>query len=156
MPARSAPGAAGATPTSPERNRAPTLALAVAVAAAYAGWASGTTPFTTPADVAVSIPSAVLFAGLLARWLAPAGGPWRPLPAVPEAAEPGGHRATLVPWLALLALLVAVELASYFHGGPRSLYPTISSSVEEIFRYRPVKAAAFFGWLAGGWYLVKR
>lgn len=129
---------------------------ALAGAAAYAGWASGTAPFSSAADAAVSVPSALLAAGLLARWLVPAGGPWRPLPPVSHDGDPARDAGTGTPWIALVALVVGVELASYFHGGARSAYPTISSAVESIFRYRAVKAAAFFGWLAGGWYLVKR
>lgn len=113
--------------------------------------------------MAVSIPSAAIAAGLVARLLVPARAPWRPLPPVggaggpaSGAGGPAGDAGTTAPWLVLAFLVVAVELASYFHGGPRSLYPTISSSTETVFRYRPVKAAAFFGWLAGGCYLVRR
>lgn len=153
MTGRPEPGSAGAAQTQ-RRLRALTLTV-VAAAVAYAGWASGARPFTTTADVTVSIPSALLAAGFVAGWLVPADAHWRR----PAGSPPGrveDHTASVAPWLALVAVVAATELASYFHGGPRSLYPTISSAVEELFRHRPVKAAAFLGWLAGGWYVLTR
>jgi hypothetical protein len=141
--------------------------VVVAVAAAYAGWASGTVPFTTASNVAVSLPSALLAGGLVARVV---GGVSSPL-AVPKrpgarsgrlqrrAIADGRHQESVdsaAPWVVLITVVVAVELASYFHGGSRSAYPTLSSLATDLFRHRPVKAAAFFAWLVGAWYLVAR
>lgn len=119
-------------------------------AAGYAGWASGTVPFTASADVAVSVPSALLVLGLVGRWT------WGRRPGTGVGSKAVRGTASSAPWLVLVVLVTAVELASYFHGGPRTLYPTISSSAESLFRIRAVKAAAFLGWLLGGWYVVAR
>jgi len=120
------------------------------VAAAYAAWASSTSPFTVPADVAVSIPGATFVAALVLqrRW---PDGPWRRLP---RARPPrvGGAAG----WLVGIALLVGVELAAYFHGGPRASYPTISSAGHALFRWRAARAAGWFGWLGTGWFLARR
>ena len=129
------------------------MAVAALLAAALAGWASGTAPFSVPADVAVSVPSAMLAAVLVAQRVAPTRRLWRPRTLPVEGAR---DRRSSAPWVALIVLMLAVELASYFHPGPRSLYPTVSSIADRALRYRPVKAAAFLGWLAGGWYLVTR
>lgn len=121
------------------------------VAAALSAWASGTRPFSIASDVAVSVPSA-LFAAALAlerRW--PERRPWRRLPAVRPERRGGGAW-----WLVVITLLVGVELASYFHGGPRSDYPTLSSGLNALFAHRAAKAAGFFVWLATGWFLLKR
>lgn len=61
-----------------------------------------------------------------------------------------------MPWLVVIALLVAVELASYFHSGPRADYPTISSGLDALFGNRPAKAATFYVWLVVGWFLASR
>ncbi|MDA8312027.1 MAG: hypothetical protein M0Z46_15750 [Actinomycetota bacterium] len=124
---------------------------ALAVAALYAALASGAKPFTLPADAAVSIPSAVFAGALVLERLRPEAGPWRRI----ERARPDGG-GTAVPWLIVIALLVGVELASYFHGGPRAAYPTLSSGLDALFRYRAAKAAGWFVWLTAGWYLVRR
>lgn len=142
----------GATSTLGER-RSTLAPAALLVAAACAAWASGTAPFTVRADVAVSVPSALFAGALLAQRLAPAGRLWR---ARSLPVEPAVDRRSAAPWVVLIAVVLAVELASYFHPGPRSLYPTFSSLANDVLRHRPVKAAVFFGWLAGGWYLVTR
>lgn len=166
MPRLPAPESTGATNTRRELRLSLTVA-AVGVAAAYAGWASGTVPFTTASNVAVSLPSALLAGGLVARVVGGVGSPLA-VPERPGARSGGGPRRTAAtdghgegrdsaaPWVVLIAVVVALELASYFHGGSRSAYPTLSSLATELFRHRPVKAAAFFAWLVGGWYLVVR
>lgn len=118
---------------------------------AYAGWASGTVPFTATAYAAVSVPSALFAAALALAWRVPEAGPWARLPR-----DRPPLAGSIVPWVLLVVLLVVSELASYFHPGPRALYPTISSGADALFRHRPATAAAFLVWLAGGWYLVKR
>jgi hypothetical protein len=127
-------------------------ASALGAAAILAGVASGTRPFTAPADVAVSVLSAVLVGALALERLRPGAGPWRRM----DRARPEGGQGTARPWLVVIAVLVGVELASYFHGGPRADYPTISSAMDALFRYRAAKAAAWFAWITAGWYLVRR
>lgn len=132
-----------------------TVALALAAAAAYSGWASATRPFTTPANVAVSVPSAVFALGVVLRLRWPDTGPWRRLPPGRPPVHAGGLRG-VAPWLLVVGIFVASELASYFAGGSRAVHPTVSSSLDSLFHYQPAKAAAFFAWLVGGWYFVRR
>lgn len=127
------------------------LVCGLAATAAYAAWASGTKSFTVPADIGVSVPSALFVGDLVLERRRPSSLPWRRLPA-----ERPAHDGSAVPWLAVVALLVAVELASYLHSGPRTDYPTISSGLNALFVYRPVKAAGFFTWLTVGWFLARR
>jgi hypothetical protein len=124
---------------------------ALGFAALYAGLASGARPFTAPAYLVVSLPSAAFLGALALQRLRPDGGPWGRI----DPARPHGA-GTALPWLLVIALLVGVELASYFHGGPRSAYPTISSGLDELFRIRAAKAAGWLAWLSIGWYLVRR
>lgn len=126
-------------------------AVGLLVAATYAAWASGTRPFTTPADVAVSIPSGVFAAALVAERRWPDRGPWQRLSVSHPQSTWGG-----VLWIGVVVLLVGVELVSYFHGGPRSEYPTLSSGLEMLFAHRIAKATGFFAWLIVGWFLVRR
>jgi hypothetical protein len=131
--------------------RSAVAVVSVAAAAGYAGWASGTTPFTVAADVAVSIPSAGFAAAFVLQRRWPHAGPWRLL----AADRPTGAGGAL-PWVLVFALLVGSELASYFAGGSRTVHPTLSSLEVAAFHYRAVKAAAFLVWTAIGVYLVRR
>ena len=149
-PARRARVNAALVRRAARRHAAATSALCAA--AILAGVASGARPFTVPADVAVSVPSALFVGALALERLRPDAGPWRRM----DRARPEGGRGTAVPWLVVIAVLVGVELASYFHGGPRADYPTISSGLDALFRHRAAKAAAWFAWLTVGWYLVRR
>lgn len=127
------------------------LLVGLLAAVAFAGWASGTRPFTGTADVGVAIPS-VLFAAALVlerRW--PERGPWRRLPETRPESDGGGAL-----WLVVIALLVGVELVNYFHAGPRPDYPTVSSGLDALFANRAAKAAGFFVWLTIGWFLARR
>lgn len=125
-------------------------AFLVLLAAAYAAWASSTSPFTVPADVAVSVPGAAFLAAFVLQRRRPEW-PWRRLPRASPPREGG-----VAGWLAVIALLVGVELASYFHGGPRASYPTLSSAGDALFRWRPARAAGWLVWLGTGWFLVRR
>ncbi len=125
--------------------------VALGAAIVYAGLASGARPFTVAAYAAVSLPSALFAATLVLERRWPGAGPWRRI----DRTRPKG-KGTAVPWLLVIALLVSVELASYFHGGSRADYPTISSGLEALFHYRAAKAAGWFAWLTAGWYLARR
>lgn len=152
------------TPSSPPARPAPAIAgrlqgslvVAVVVAAAYSAWASGTPPFTIGADVAVSVPSALFAATLVLQWRWPSARPWRRIaPGRPATATATDARSA-APWIVLAAVLLAVELASYFHGGARSAYPTISSGLDALFRSRAAKAVVWDAWLSAGWFLARR
>lgn len=141
------------------RRPRPTMVLAGALAllggAAYSGWGSATRPFTDPADVAVAVPSAIFALGVVLRFRWPDAGPWRRLPPDRPATR-AGERRGMTPWLVVVGVFVASELASYFAGGSRAVHPTVSSSLDSLFHYQAAKAAAFFVWLAVGWYFVRR
>ncbi len=126
-------------------------ALALVAAGIYAGAMSGVKPFTALAYVAVAAPSALCAAALVAQRLRPGAGPWRRMdPARPQGAGTGA------PWLAVIGLIAAVELASYFHPGPRADYPTLSFGLDALFRHRALRAGGWFAWLVLGWYLARR
>jgi hypothetical protein len=128
-----------------------TTALALCAVALYAGLASGVKPFTGLAYAAASVPCALGVGVLVVQRLRPDAGPWRRLdPARPKSEGTG------IVWLALIVLLLGVELASYFHPGPRADYPTLSFGLDALLRYRAANAAAWFAWLLLGWYLARR
>lgn len=110
-------------------------AAAVAVAA-FAWWAAGLAPFTTPSLVAV-VGGGLVAMAAGARWL-----PRRPTP-VEGAAPPAG----LAAWAVLVVALAAWELAAYVQH-PRADHPTLSSLANDALRPRVVRAAALAGWLA--------
>jgi hypothetical protein len=124
---------------------------ALCAVALYAGLASGVKPFTALAYGAVSLPSALCVGSLVMQRLRPDAGPWRRLDPV----RPRGEGAAIA-WLALIVVLLGVELASYFHPGPRAEYPTLSFGLDALLRYRAANAAGWFAWLVLGWYLVRR
>lgn len=150
------------TPPSPPAHPAParrlqaTLVVSVVAAAAYSVWASGTPPFTIGADVAVAVPSALFAATLVVQRRWPSARPWRRIdPGRPATATATDARSA-APWIVLAATLLGVELASYFHGGARSAYPTLSSGMDALFRWRAAKAVGWDAWLSTGWFLARR
>jgi hypothetical protein len=74
---------------------------------------------------------------------------WQRMPAGPPAAG------SAVPWVVVLAALVAWELIALF-AGTRSAHPTVSSIYDILAQWRAAKAAVLLAWLALGWYLVRR
>jgi hypothetical protein len=139
------------TPSATGRATSAVAVLGAVVGASYAGVESGTMPFSVTAYVMTAIPCAAAAVVMILQWCWPALGPWRRLETDVPTADGGA-----VPWLAVIALLVASELASYFVGGSRAAHPTISSGVDALFHARAAKAAAFLGWMALGSYLVRR
>ncbi|MDA8314067.1 MAG: hypothetical protein M0010_02675 [Actinomycetota bacterium] len=128
-----------------------TTAVALCAVALYAGLASGVKPFTALAYAAATVPFALCIGVLVLQRLRPDAGPWRRLdPARPESEGTG------IVWLALIVVLLGVELASYFHPGPRADYPTLSFGLDALLRYRAVNAAGWFAWIVLGWYLARR
>ena len=117
--------------------------------AAYAWLAAGTRPFTTGADVVTALPLVALVVVVVVQLLT--GRPARMVGARDDRSPAGGA----VPWLLLIAAAVAWELAALF-GSPRSAHPTVSSIYDSVARWQAAKAAILFGWLALGWYLVRR
>jgi hypothetical protein len=129
------------------RVRATRVAL-VAVAAAYAWLLATTDPFTVEANVVIVVG---LAAGALALTVRLARG--RPLPAAAGRSVENPQRST-IPWLALVAVVLACELYCFF-GGPRPAHPTLSTLYDLAARWPAVKALVVLAWLALGWELVR-
>lgn len=126
--------------------------VVVAVAAAYAYVAAGTTPFTAGADALTAV-AFVPLGGVMVVSLARRRR--RGLARLPAELAPGG---AVVPWVGALAALVLWELATYAAGfaAGRHAFPTVSSLADQAFRWRGAKAALFALWLAMGWGLVRQ
>lgn len=131
------------------------VAPVVAAALAYAWLLAGTRPFTPAADALAAVGLAAGVAGLTLRLVAA-----RPAPAGPEAggprdaSPPAGRSRTVLPWVALLAVVVAWELFCYV-AGPRVAHPTLSSLSDLAARYQWLKALMVLAWLWLGWELVR-
>ncbi len=126
-------------------------AAALCAAALYAALASGVKPFTVLAYAAVALPSVLCVGVLVAQRSRPGTGPWRRMDPARPASEGTG-----IPWLVVIVVLLGIELASYFHPGPRADYPTLSFGLNALLRHRAAKAAGWLAWLVLGWYLVRR
>ena len=75
-----------------------------------------------------------------------------------EVRAPGDARVdapSAAPWIVVVALIIGWELFSYF-SGPRAAHPTLSSLEDSAAQWHAAKAAVFAGWLALGWFLVRR
>lgn len=127
-----------------------TVALVVAGAAGSCV-AGATTPFTPAADLVVAVCIGLAVVVVVAQASAPGSHRWRRL----DGAEARTTLASAAPWLALVVVVLAWELFSFF-AGPRAAHPTVSSMYDALARWRVTKAVAFFAWLALGWYLVRR
>jgi hypothetical protein len=142
-----------------ERNRVLVTAALVAVGAAYSGWVSSTTPFTSPADVAVAAgflmmafpAGAALLRGGRPSGTAGSGAADHAPPSAPD-------RPVVMAWTFALLFLLAVELVAYFAGwsGNRREFPTVSSLYDAAAATTAAKAAIVFVWMALGWGLFHR
>jgi len=113
------------------------------LAAAYSLGAAATEPFTWQADLLTAAPIALLALAALVRW------PWHPRPRpVPAGTHP------FLPWLALAAVVVAWELATYLASGRRAAHPTLSSMADAVDHHYLAKALMFFAWLCLGAWVV--
>ena len=59
-------------------------------------------------------------------------------------------------WWLVPVLLVALTELLAFLGKPREAYPTLSLLADPMLEHYLPRAAAYFGWLAGFWGLVRR
>jgi hypothetical protein len=109
---------------------------------AYGWWATGLTPFSAAATVAVvGAGTAALVAG---RLLLPARVPGHGVPA-----------RALLPWALLAAAVAAWQLAAWL-STPRDEHPTLSSLANEALDARPVRALALAAWVAAAAWLGRR
>lgn len=124
-------------------------AAVTVVAAAYGVVGSSYRPFTTGADLATAI-GFVPVAALSAVRASRADPPARRGPRLDRHAI-----RRLAPWLVVLAIVAAWELAMYAAGigGHRGGFPTISSIYGRV-AARPVRGLFLFAWQMLGWALV--
>jgi hypothetical protein len=120
---------------------APSGVAAALLGASYAGYASGTTPFTWTANFMVAVPIVLVLAGLAVRW--------RRWATVPRAVPEGWW-----PWAAVLGAVLLWELVNYL-AVPRSTHPTLSSLSDRAMQWRAAKAALILCWLWIGVALVR-
>lgn len=113
----------------------------VCAALAYGWWVTALAPFSAVSTVAVVGAGAAAMA-LGRRWGFPNE--------VRAEAPPGAYL-----WVVLIAVTAAWELAAYVQQ-PRHDHPTLSYLANAVLAQHHVRAAAFAGWLAGAFALVRR
>jgi len=101
-------------------------------------------PFTDGIDVAVAIPALAIS---VIAWLRSRAKRARRGSSVAPTWTDG------LPWIALLALLSGLEIASYL-SSPRRSHPTVSSLADPTMGVHPGRAGLFAVWLAVGLYLA--
>jgi hypothetical protein len=126
------------------RRRLLTL-LAPAAAVVWSWFASGVRTFTRPAEFLTFIPGAVV---LLVTLL--------PSSRLPKAgvARSRYRRWSVLPWLALVAAIVGLELLQLF-AKPRSTHPTLSSMLNTLLSTHPSRFLGYLGFLVLGWLLIR-
>jgi hypothetical protein len=102
---------------------------------------------TAGTDDSVHRPVAVAVGGVAVLAL-----PTRP---DPSGARPGPRTTGWGVWPALTAAVAAFQVANFVQS-PRDTYPTVSSIINLAFESHATRAAGFAGWLALGWYLLRR
>ncbi|GIH13677.1 hypothetical protein [Rugosimonospora africana] len=119
---------------------------------------AGPLPATTPAPVLVEAPLPVEAPVPVE---APMFTPTTPTTPVAAGPGPAAREASsrLSPaaawWLVPVLLLGVVELTDLALGSTYP-HPTLSNLLDPVLDHYPVRAAAYFGWLAAFWWLVRR
>ena len=115
----------------------------------YAIVGSLTAPFSAIALVAVVVPVAGATVWTLAR-------PPRPRPRPPRRAL----RRTAIAWASLVVLAGTWELVAWLrqpaYNVASAQHPTISVLLDPVTAAQPGRVLAWAGWLAAGWWLVRR
>jgi hypothetical protein len=130
------------------------VAVLMLGAIAYAWWASGVTPFTTLAYVAVAVPAVlvvVTYASMGA--LSP-----RRLDVTRYYRARAGDAAFkgTVPWLTVLTLSLALEAVGLALGGRSHTVPTLSTMLDHLLVYHWSRWLVCLLWLgAGAWPLAR-
>ena len=106
----------------------------------YAWWATGRSPFTTTATLAV------VGAGLAAMAVGQARRPQN---------ESRPARAGALRWVVVLVALAVWQLLAYVQQ-PRSEHPTLSSLSNAALEHHTTRALAFTAWLVAGARLARR
>ena len=124
------------------------LAL-VAVALGYSAVAVAAAPWTLYSAVFTAV------AGIALLWYSLTRGWHRTRSETPALDLGEGDRWALVVWAVLFTALGGWILAVHF-SSPREQYPTLSYLMNGWFEDYPVRVCGFLGWLALGWWLVRR
>ena len=75
--------------------------------------------------------------------------------AVPRRPAPGVLDEGVHWWLLPIALFTIVEAVTFLYGSTHD-YPTLSTLGDPLLESYLIRSAAYFGWLAGFWGLVRR
>jgi hypothetical protein len=108
----------------------------------YAWWATGLTPFTAVATVAVAVPVAVVALVVVARPGRTTAGDIGPGAAPP--------RRRWEPWAVLAAVAVSLETVALVLGGRSATVPTLSTVVDHALGRHAVRGVLFCLWMAVG------
>lgn len=119
---------------------------AVAVAVAYAWWATSLRPFTTAALVATMAGGTA--AVIYGAW-------WSGRARAEDHSEGDTMRAGIGVWLILAVAVAGWELASFVQH-PRAEHPTLSSLANDVLRHHPLRALAMVAWLTLGMRIPRR
>jgi hypothetical protein len=92
----------------------------------------------------------ITFAGVSMWWIGRYAPPPR-LDALPGPAPAGG----IAIWATLFVVFCLWELAAFLLGNNHD-FPTFSMLVDPLVTWPPTRAVATVGWLAWGWYLLRR
>lgn len=136
------------------RRRTPSLRakrriLPVTGIAAYSAVAVAGEPWTLYSGIFTAIP------GLAVAWYAARRG-WHRFRGEPQpfCVDAVGALGLMV-WT-LLIVLFAVWMLAIFYSHPRFTYPTPSHLMNIVFENYVLRVGGFMGWLAMGWYLLRR
>ncbi len=129
-----------------------------AAAALYSWWATGVSPFTVAAYVAVGIPAVLLLAVGVADSLTGPRGQHDPdrgldggLGAGPPVTRGALQLRRTFPWLLLVLAAIVLEATGLALGGRSETVPTLSTVVDHALAWHVVRFVLFCGWIAVGW-----
>ena len=130
------------------------VTLLALVAAVFAWWASGVTPFTTLAYVLVAVATVcvVVNYGALGAFA----------PERPEISRYYRVRAEdrsfrrWAPWMGVVLLALTLEIVGLSLGGRSATVPTVSTMLDHLLLYHWSRAVLYFLWLSVGiWPIVR-
>lgn len=123
--------------------------ILLAMALGYSAVAVAAAPWTLYSAVFTAV------AGIVLLWCALARGWHRAHLETPTHELGQAGKWGLAVWAILFAALGGWILAVHF-SSPREQYPTLSYLMNGWFEDYPVRVCGFLGWLALGWWLVRR
>lgn len=129
--------------------RAKRRLLPVTGIAAYSAVAVAGEPWTVYSSIFTAIP------GIAAAWYAVRRG-WHRFRREPQPFSVDAVGALGLMIWTLLIVLLAVCVLALFYSHPRSTYPTPSHLMNIVFENYALRVGGFMGWLAMGWYLLRR